>query len=193
MPSWLPRLLIHCAFFVAAYLIAVRLFNVGYFLLIKAGATLPSGIFNSHDLARAALVGLLAGMLPVELILSGFGWFRSPNSEVPAGALGFRPQRWTWIPFTCWLLYGIVKWASEQGAQSVLATSRPITPTSILNTFFLSPCRSGWLLSLTNVEPCSRQLIYTTLWVGSVTYSGAAFLLAFTKSNRKHTLHEDTI
>ncbi len=177
MLKWLGRLLLHALFFIAAYIIAVRLVGLGYVLLLRAGAQVPPDLLKSHILFQATIVGLFAGLCPIEFTLAGLGWLKTNETAERSTPLRERPQLWTWVPYTCWMAYGMAAWLYQHRQHSVLEIRGKSDFSRVLDIFFLQPCDLARLSAFTNIDACLNQLNYTTAWIGSLTYSAAALLV----------------
>lgn len=175
--KWFGKWLLQIpVYLVTSYLIRT-LIGSCYRLLMKAGASLPSNFLLEHFLTVAVVAGFLAGLIGVVVFRAAL--LLPQKARAIPGPAWKKPQAWTWVLPTCWLLFGFVVWAAGHAHHSVLMTSEGITNSGLIGAFFGDGCylplvaRSQWVF-----QTCMTQLTYTHPFVGSLAYSAAAFLPA---------------
>jgi hypothetical protein len=172
MLKWLGRLLLHSAFLILANMVVMRLITVAYAMLIRAGGQLPPHLLDTHILWRSLIVGFLAGILPVALLLAGFGWLKPIQRGGRTLSIQGQPQLWTWVPYSCWMIFGAASWILGSWDHSVLTTVPGPPIAGVFGVFFTDPCgRTG---TWADLLACRYQVEYTALWVLSIGYSLAA-------------------
>jgi hypothetical protein len=175
MLRWSGRVLLHSVFLLLANMVAIGLFRIAYVILVKAGALFPLHLFDTHILWRSLLVGLLAGALPVSFVLAGVGWLKPFQRNGQMASINRQPQFWTWIPYSCWLLYGISSWVTQNWNHSVLTLTRPPIAEAF-RSFFTDPC--GPTGTWTDLFACRYQVEFTAPWILSIGYSLATILVS---------------
>jgi hypothetical protein len=174
MWRWLGRLLVHSVFLILANMIAIRIIVLAYAVLIKGGAQLPANLLDVHILWRSLLVGFLAGILPVALLLASFGWINPLQRNSEQRSVQSQPQFWTWIPYSCWMLFGIVSWLFTNWNHSVISTSQVPPIAAALQVFLTDPCEHSATVTWADLLACRYQVEFAAPWVLSIGYSLAA-------------------
>src|ERR1035437_2773781 len=81
MPRWIPRFLICIFFYSISIYVVGRLADVLAYLLAKSGSTDLWQMLHEHIFARALLVGLLAGLVPLQTWIAAVGVF-NPKHKI---------------------------------------------------------------------------------------------------------------
>ncbi len=173
---WLGLFLLNFVFLIACFLIVGGLVTSTFAMLVRLGAILPPDFLRNHYLWRAFAIGLLAGALPIELLLAGLGWLRPIRAKTNSTELSKKPKLWIWLPWSCWMGFGIIMWFRQSIDRSVLATHHLPSISDFRCVFFQAPCTNAWLVTHLDFSACSKQLEYTSFWVASIGYSSAALL-----------------
>lgn len=159
---------------VTSYVIRM-LIGTCYKLLLRGGANVPPNYLMHHFLWIGLISGGLAGLFGVLVVRAAL--LLPLHITGVTGHPWLRPQAWTWVLPTCWLLYGIKAYSQSHAFHSVLAT-RP-QDTGLLAAFFGSGCDlagTGNLIEM--IRFCTYQLRFTEIWLEALGYSAAAFIVA---------------
>ena len=144
-----------------------------YNLCIRAGAQLPSGFLLQHLLRVGMIGGFLAGLVGYAVVSA---MLFLPRRRAVTGDPLSRPQAWTWVLPTCWMLLGVLEWVTGSAHPSVLASSG-VSISNIVETFFGRACSLGgstWDVNI--ISSCMQQITYSHFWLGTIGYSAAAFV-----------------
>jgi|HubBroStandDraft_5_1064220.scaffolds.fasta_scaffold466691_1 hypothetical protein len=171
--KWTGKLLLQVPIYLVTSYLVRQLLGGCYGLLIKAGSVLPPNLLFQHFLIVSLLDGFLAGLLGLLVLRATFLLpFRMQGGNESALK---KPQAWTWILFTGWLMLGILKWIAKNTHQSVLAASSGVTFSGVIQAFFGSGCQLlGTDIHQMIFSDCMNQLNFTHLWLGTIGYSAAA-------------------
>jgi hypothetical protein len=173
--KWVGMRLLHIPLYLVTSYVMRSLLGGGYRLLVKAGANLPPNFLLQHFLFVAIIDGFLAGLLG-GLTIRTMLLLPISLRAIDGPALT-RPQAWTWILGSCWFAWGLFVWIASNAHPSVLATSSDLSFSRVIRTVFGSGCD----LSVPNIDNsfllgCMTQLAYTHPWLGTISYSVAAFV-----------------
>jgi hypothetical protein len=180
MPRWIPRFLL-CIFFysISIYVIG-KLADFLAFLLAKSGSPDLSQMLHEHIFVRALLVGLLAGLVPLQTWVAAIGVF-NPKHEILLRRLNpDRLKSWVFVFLSPVAVFALLRWIMqwhENSSQysSVLQTTSPYRISDLFNGFFSTDCsiasesnvfwRDGYGFSCL----VHRQLI--AIWLIAIGYS----------------------
>lgn len=146
-----------------------------YTLIVKAGANLPPNFLLWHMLWVSLLDGFLAGLIGLAVVRA---MLLLRKRTAPAiSAPWARPQAWTWVLPTCWLVVGVCEWLNGHVHHSVLSSSSSVTFSDVAVAFFGSGCElRGSDFSANSLQGCFTQMSYTHPWLGTIAYSAATFV-----------------
>jgi hypothetical protein len=175
-----------------------------YRLLLRGGALLPPNYLFQHFLWFSFVSGVLAGLVGVLLVRAML--LLPLHMAQVADRAWQRPQAWTWILPTCWLLFGMTAWSGRQAFHSALATGTGPQNSGIIAAFFGSACDfTGHGEFATTIRNCTTQLEFAHPWLGTLGYSAAAFVpagwfghlrrsesFAESQANHEHTEEAET-
>jgi hypothetical protein len=174
---WIGKWLLQIpVYLVTSYLIQT-LIGSCYRLCIKAGASLAPNYLLEHFLIVGTVGGFLAGLVGIVVFRASL--LLPQKVQVSTGPAWKKPQAWTWVLPTCWLMFGFLALAGNHAHHSVLMTSGGRTSSGLIGAFFGDACyfplvtRSQWVL-----QTCATQLTYTHPFLGTLAYSAAAFVPA---------------
>jgi hypothetical protein len=181
--QWAVRYSLHIAYmFLARVFIAFPLLTSMYRLLIRAGAQLPKNGPFEHFLWTSLIAGILLGSLPLDLIASIFGAFRTQIKRSSLVVSWSNPQRWVWLPFLLLLLLRMATWLAGQEHQSILANAQTSVWTPMIHHFWF-PDSKGDTFDVYSLINCGDSLLFTAPFVSALGYSLAAFFLRQTGSD----------
>jgi len=172
--KWTGLWLLQIPLFLITSYLARTLIGLAYRLLIRAGANLPINLLLEHFLWVSFGGGLLAGLIGLQLLRVGL--LILPGDNEPVTNIPWnRPQAWTWVLPTCWLIFGIIAWLGSHTSHSVLASSAGAGSMGLLSAFFGSGCSLSGMY-ITAIQQCMPQLTFSHPWLGSVGYSAATLV-----------------
>lgn len=172
--KWIGKWLLQVPVYLVTSFVVRQLIGSCYQLLVKAGANMPPNFLLQHFL----WVGFIAGFIGGVVGMVGFcAMLLLPVQFEPASARVWeRPQAWTWVFGTLWLAFGVMSWLGNHAPHSVLMTSGAAVP-GIFDVFFGSGCLIPARYSDYGfVLDCMKQITFTHPWMGTLGYSGAAFV-----------------
>jgi hypothetical protein len=180
MPRWIPRFLL-CIFFYSISIFAVgRLAEVLAYLLAKSGSPDLWQMLHEHIFVRALLVGLLAGLVPLQAWIAAMGVF-NPKHEILLKRLNpDRLKSWVFVFFSPVIVIALLRWAfqwyeNRSQYSSVLQTTSPYRFSEFFNGFFSTDCSNAaesavfWRDQYGLSCMVHRQLI--AIWLIAIGYS----------------------
>ena len=172
--KWAGVWLLQIPLYILTSYLVRTLIMIGYQWLIRAGADLPANLLLVHFLWVSLAGGLIAGLIGLQLLRAALLILPDDkNSAVKAPWQ--RPQAWTWVLPTCWLIFGILAWLGGHASHSVLASSAGSSGSGILAAFFGGGCSLSGMY-ITGIHQCMPQITFTHPWLGMLGYSAAAFV-----------------
>ncbi|HTV14943.1 MAG TPA: hypothetical protein VME68_09520 [Acidobacteriaceae bacterium] len=174
MAKWVGKWILQIPIYlVTSYVIQV-LIGSCYRLLVKAGADVPPNFLMEHFLWVALIGGFIAGVVGIvvfqAMLLLPIHFVSDYDSPWK------RPQAWTWVLPSCWMVFGIIAWFGSRGHHSVLDVYGGVHGPSMLATFFGSGCSLGSDdFHAIVLGSCMKQTTFTHPWLGTLGFSAAAF------------------
>jgi hypothetical protein len=180
MPRWIPRFLL-CIFFysISIYVIG-RLADVLAFLFAKSGSPDLWQMLHEHIFVRALLVGLLAGLVPLQTWIAATGVFNPKHVIFLKRLNPDRLKPWVFVFLSPVIVFALLRWAMQwyensSRNSSVLQATSPYRFSEFFNGFFSTDCsivsesnmfwRDGYGFSCL----VHRQLI--AIWLIAIGYS----------------------
>lgn len=203
MPRWIPRFLL-CIFFYSISIFAVgRLAEVLAYLLAKSGSLDLWQMLHEHIFVRALLVGLLAGLVPLQAWIAAIGVF-NPTHEILLKRLNpDRLKSWVFVFLSPVIVIALLRWAfqwyeNRSQYSSVLQTTSPYRFSEFFNGFFSTDCSNAaesavfWRDQYGLSCMVHRQLI--AIWLIAIGYSLAPMVskrvIPLFNMDHPHPIHE---
>jgi hypothetical protein len=173
---WAGKWLLQIPIYLVTSYVIRSLIGGLYKFLIKGGANLPPNLLLWHMLWVSIIGGFLAGLIGLIVVRA---MLLLPNrlAGPPLNPAWRRPQAWTWVLPTCWLILGVLVWLKEHSHHSALASTSDVNVSDVITAFFGSGCYlAGGDFSADSLRGCMTQLSYTHPWLGTLGYSAAVFV-----------------
>ena len=180
MPRWIPRFLICIFFYSISIYVVGRLADVLAYLLAKSGSTDLWQMLHEHIFARALLVGLLAGLVPLQTWIAAVGVFNPKHKILLKRLNPDRLKPWVFVYLSPVIVIALLRWAfqwyeNRSQYSSVLQTTSPYRFSEFFNGFFSTDCSNAaesavfWRDQYGLSCMVHRQLI--AIWLIAIGYS----------------------
>jgi hypothetical protein len=151
------------------------------YLLFKAGASEAWRWYTLHPVIRGLLVGLFAGLIPMQAVLGVF-WRSSPFGGSFLQNLDLdKSRRWLWLIFTPAFLIVLVHWWTQQSYASTVFGGNSARSMSNLLSYLVLTTDCGHVSDWSsNIEfECFERPVLYWLLTTSIGFSFAPMILRF--------------
>jgi hypothetical protein len=181
MPRWISRFLLCIFFYSVSIYVVGRLADVLAYLLAKSGSTDLWQMLHEHIFARALLVGLLAGLVPLQIWIAAAGIFNRKFAVMLKRINPDRLKPWVFVFFSPLMILALISWAINwfdlhSRHSSVLQTTSPYPMSEFFHGFLSTNCSSAadWRVDLWGARYAFSCMIHVQListWVITIGYS----------------------
>jgi hypothetical protein len=188
-------------YFISVFVLG-RTFDAVANLLAKAGSPELWTVLHQHPFGRGILIGLLAGLMPLDFWLSVSGFFSADISEFLRKLELEQMKKWVVVLFSPFMVAvlgeWIIDWHKMHSKQlTVLSKSSSMPISTIFEGFFSTSCRNVSDVRLDmwgdNFQyQCSLHILWVSVLLMTAGYSLAPWIRARLQPTQM-TEHEESI
>lgn len=147
MPRWFPRFLLYVLFYCVSIEVVGRTANGFAYLLAKIGSPELWQALHLHLFVRALVVGLLAGLVPLQTWIATTGILNPRDVRVIRRLNPDRLKPWTCLFLSPVFLLAVGNWVlqwfdNSSGYASVFRTTSPYRLSELFKGFLSTDCSS---------------------------------------------------
>jgi hypothetical protein len=180
MPRWIPRFLLCIFFYSISIYVVGRLTDVLAYILTKSGSPYLWQMLHEHIFIRALLVGLLAGLIPLQTWMAATGVFNPKHIILLKRLNPDRLKPWVFVFLSPVIIIALSRWTiqwleNRRLSSSVLQTDSAYPFSEFFNGFFSTDCS---IASESNIFwrdeygfSCMMHRQWIAIWLIAIGYS----------------------